>query len=153
MSDLTFSRSAVTQYIVHNQDYNALPVKIRLKGASDPGVIQLYPGQQVAVTIKYNGNLAYFYYNNAVVQMIDLNNGSDSDDLAAPNCDNNSFNTLRYHQGRQEGGLDVVNFENCTYKVQFEDKDGLNNGQAAVFEQTLEGNAIKVSIRFAIPQR
>ncbi|MFY0539784.1 hypothetical protein [Nannocystis pusilla] len=149
MSDPTFSRSSINQYIVFNQNYNVLPVKIRLKGASDPGVINLNPGQQIVVGIQYNGNLAKFYYNNAVVQMIDLNNGASSDDLNAPNCDNNSYNTLRYNEGSPQGGLDVVNFDSCTYKARFDDQDGIAGGHRAAFVQTIEGSAIKVAVRLA----
>lgn len=144
--DLTFPAASVSKYVLYNENYNTIPVKIRLEQASDPGVINLAPGGQISFDVRYSAGKAKFYYTNTEVQMIDLNNGSSSDDLATPNADHNSYNTLRYYQGNPAGHEDVVNFDSCTYVSSFGDKDGIAGGVWALFKQTLEGNTIKASI-------
>lgn len=146
--DQSFPSTSVNQYILHNKDYNIIPVKIRLEQASDPSTIHLGPGQQIVFDIKYSGAKAKFYYTNTEVQQIDINDGSSADDLNTPNADHNQYNTLRYKSGNTAPGneTDVINFDARTYATSFGDIDGVAGGPQATFKQTMEGSAIKASI-------
>ena len=145
-SSASFSQSDIDTYSLYNQNYNEISVKIRLKSVSDPGVIKFRPGQFLQFNIRYTNGQAKFYYNNSEVQMIDLNNGNKSDDLNTPNSDNNSFNTLRYHPGSPGSPEDVINFTNKTYVITFHDRDGVDGGVSAVFNQTIEGRVIQTAL-------
>jgi hypothetical protein len=145
-TDPTFDPAVINTYLLYNDNYNVIPVKIRLKGASDPGAINLNPGNQLAFNIGYSNGKAKFYYTGKEVQMIDLNNGSSADDLNAPNSDNNSYNTLRYAQGNPQGFEDVINFDSRTYVTSFGDQDGIAGGVRAQFKQSIQGNAIQAAI-------
>lgn len=145
----SFEQSAISLYILFSNYNLAISVKIRLKDASDPSTIELGPGQQLQFNIQYNSGRAKFYYTGKEVQMIDLNNGGSADDFNCPNSDNNSNNTLRYVQGdfAPSNAVDAINFDTNTYLESFEDKDGVDGGGWAIFRQTIEGNAIKATLR------
>ena len=146
MSSESFDPSSIKSFILYNQDYNVIPVKIRLKDASDPGTISFGPGQSLEFDVRYSGGKAKFYYTDKEVQMIDLNDGSGSDDLNTPNSDYNGYNTLRYSPGSPQGSTDVINFDNNTYVTRFTDNDGVDGGVKAIFTQAIEGTAIKASM-------
>src|SRR5882757_6037440 len=142
LQDLSFSQSAINTYVLYNQNYNVIPVKIRLKGANDPGAINLSPGNKLLFEIRYSSGQAKFYYTGKEVQQIDLNNGNDSDDLNTPTSDNNKYNTLRYRQGQlaPNSEEDVINFNSNTYVRSFGDIDGVDGGPGAMFTQTIQGS-------------
>lgn len=145
----SFEQSAISLYILFSNYDLAISVKIRLKDASDPSTIELGPGQQLQFNIQYNSGRAKFYYTGKEVQMIDLNNGGSADDFNCPNSDNNSNDTLRYVQGdfAPSNAVDAISFDTNTYLESFEDKDGVDGGGWAIFRQTIEGNAIKATLR------
>lgn len=141
----SFNPADINTFQLYNKDYDSLPVKIRLEGG-DPNVITLAPGSSLSFAILYSGGKAAMFYNNNKLQMIDLNDGGRSDDFLAPNEKDNDQNTLRYDAGRPQGGLDTIDFNSNTYVVQFEDRDGVDGGTKAVFDQSISGSAIKCSI-------
>jgi hypothetical protein len=143
-----FQPSSITKYVLRNDNYNIIPVKIRLEQTTDPDTIQFGPGQELVFDIKYSGTSAKFYFQNAEVQRIDLNDGGTSDDLDTPNADHNKYNTLRYVGGKGRGyEEDVVNFDAGSYSPSFGDSDGIAGGPRATFRQTIEGSAITAAIR------
>lgn len=146
MSSQPFNPSMINSFILYNQDYNIIPVKIRLKDASDPGAINLGPNQSLTFEVRYSGGKAKFYYTNKEVQMLDLNNGGSSDDLNTPNSDYNGYNTLRYSPGSPQGATDVINFDVNTFETTFTDNDGIDGGGRAIFTQTIQGSAIQAAI-------
>lgn len=146
MSSQSFNPSTINSFILYNKDYNIIPVKIRLKNASDPGAINLGPTQSLTFEVRYSSGKAKFYYTNKEVQQIDLNNGGSSDDLNTPNSDNNSRNTLRYNPGSPQGVTDVINFDVNTFEKTFTDNDGIDKGVRAIFTQSIQGSAIQAAI-------
>src|SRR5262245_53105131 len=135
----TFQPSSITKYILRNDDYNVIPVKIRLEHATDPATIQFGPNQELVFDIKYSGSAAKFYFKNTEVQMIDLNDGGSSDDFNTPNADHNKYNTLRYVDGQRRGHEeDVINFDTHTFAPSFGDSDGIDGGPRATFQQTID---------------
>lgn len=144
----SFEQSQINSYILVSQYSKTISVKIRLKNASDPSTISFGPGQQLQFNVQYNSGQAKFYYTGKEVQMIDLNNGNKADDLCCPNSDNNSLNTLRYYEGTMApaNSVDVINFNSNTYEVLFGDIDGVDGGTAAIFRQTIQGNAIQATL-------
>ena len=145
-TDPTFNPAEINAYILYNENYNVVPVKIRLKDASDPGTINLNPGNQLVFNISYSSGKAKFYYTGKEVQMIDLNDGAASDDLDTPNSDYNGYNTLRYDQGDPQGHEDVINFDSNTYVASFGDQDGIAGGVRVAFNQSIQGNAIRAAM-------
>ncbi|WP_257456512.1 hypothetical protein [Archangium lipolyticum] len=146
MSSQSFNPSTINSYILFNHNYNVIPVKIRLKDASDPGAINLGPSQSLTFEVRYSGGKAKFYYTNKEVQQIDLNNGSSSDDLNTPNSDNNGYNTLRYVPSNRQGASDIINFDVNTFETLFTDNDGIAGGGTAIFTQAIQGSAIRTAL-------
>lgn len=146
MSAQPFNQADVDSFVFLNQDYNVIPVKIRLKDAADPDAIKLGPGESLSFAVKYSTGKAKFYYTDKEVQMIDLNNGDASDDLNTPNSDNNSYNTLRYDPGKPQGASDVINFDANIFETRFTDNDGVDGGESALFKQVINGSAIQCAI-------
>ncbi len=146
----TFSQSQINTWILYNEDYNIIPVKIRLNDTGDK-TVDLGPKQSLVFNVKYASNQANFIYQGAEVQMVDLNDGGKSDDFNAPNSSDNDYNTLRYVEGNREGYLDVINFNANTYVKNFADRDGIDGGAKAEFRQAVQNNAIQCSI--SLPKR
>jgi hypothetical protein len=146
----TFNPLEVNSWVLYNEDYNIIPVKIRLNDTRDQ-TIDLGPKQSLVFNVKYLNNQASFIYQGAEVQMIDLNDGGKSDDFNAPNSNDNDYNTLRYVESSREGHLDVINFNASTYVKDFEDRDGVAGGSKAEFRQAVQNNAIQCSI--SMPKR
>ena len=136
----------MTLYRVRNVDYNTIGVKIRLEGTGDPDTISFGPGDVLSFDVVYSGSDAKFKYGGHEVQQIDLNDGDSSDDLNTPNHDHNDHNTLRYVPGASEGDLDIVDFSSKTYVESFNDKDGIDGGIKANFEQTVSDDIMTLEI-------
>ena len=148
----TYSDTIET-YVIHNNDYNTIPVKIRLDDKGDPDAIDLSVGESLTFSVRYGSEDATFYYHHDgddyKVQQIDLNDGDSSDDLNTPNQKYNDHNTLRYARGdgpTDGGDLDIVNFSSKTYEAKFNDGDGVDGGVKAVFEQTVSGGTMTLTI-------
>ncbi|KGM29800.1 hypothetical protein KS18_02745 [Photorhabdus luminescens] len=93
--------------------------------------------QQIAV---YQGLLPKLY-NGDVVQQIDFNDGHSADDLTMPGYNGNDeySGQIQYNSGNTWGTIfDVLNFKSNDFLEKFEDRDGIDGGEAAKFKQYID---------------
>ncbi len=77
-------------------------------------------------------------YNGDVVQQIDFNDGHSADDLTMPGYNGNDeySGQIQYNSGNTWGTIfDVLNFKSNDFLEKFEDRDGIDGGEAAKFKQ------------------
>lgn len=127
--------------ILKNIDYNVINVKIRLAGVSDPSTISFNPDMEII--LDYDKSQNKFIYNGSVVQQLDLNNGSSSDDInfSWSNVSNNITYETNYGNiiTLIKNYTDMTNM-NC-YKLT--DNDGIDNGRGnAIVEAVKQDNYV-----------
>lgn len=127
--------------ILKNIDYNVINVKIRLAGVSDPSTISFNPDMEII--LDYDKSQNKFIYNGSVVQQLDLNNGSGSDDINF--SWSNVSNDITYNTNYGNTVTLIKNYTDIAnmtcYKLT--DNDGIDDGHAnAIVEAVKQDNYV-----------
>ncbi|MCW7762096.1 hypothetical protein [Photorhabdus luminescens] len=144
-----YDPDTITTYRIFNSNYATLNnVKIRLADASDPDTRQLDRGDSIDLTFgKDSEGRTALFYGGDVVQQIDFNDGHSADDLTMPGYNGNDDDSgqIQYNSGNTWGTIfDVLNFQSTDFLNKFDDKDGIDGGEAAKFTQYIKDSSIIV---------
>lgn len=123
--------------ILKNVDYSTIQLKIRLQNLTDPATLHLNPGNQIV--LYYDKNKQKYTYSGYVVQQLDLNDGSSSDDINFSWSGNNNI-TYSSNDGNTRILIhDYVNSAGTKF-YQFTDRDGINGGTGNAIIESLQEN-------------
>lgn len=127
----------VTELRVYNLYSDLQNFKIRLKDASDPSAYNFEVDQSISFQVKGATSNSNVYMTGSIVQQLDFNDGSSSDDMNMPNSGGkyNDKNTITY-QGKNGDVSTLVNFDTQTCSSVTDD-DGIDGGSPVLLESSV----------------
>lgn len=115
-----YFNKADIRYIKLINNIGTIPLKVRLEDVGDPGTITFAMGDEF--TFDWDNGQARFEYTGAKIQMLDLNDGGNSDDLFPYESNGSDFLKYEYGGERQAIVVDMTSGSVSTVN----DTDGIS---------------------------